>query len=79
MSGAEQALSASQRDLKLTIDTIPALPATAGLDPSAVGRGQALFTDPAVACSTCHTGALLTSNATVDVGTAVAIAMRHLG
>ena len=34
MSGAEQALSASQRDLRLTIDTIPALVWSTGADGS---------------------------------------------
>ena len=34
MSGAEQALSTSQRDLRLTIDTIPALVWSTGADGS---------------------------------------------
>ena len=51
------------------VDTIPALPVTAGLDAAAVARGQALFTAPTYACSTCHAGTLLTNNTTVDVGT----------
>jgi mono/diheme cytochrome c family protein len=55
--------------LQSWIDTIPALPPTAGLDGMAVARGQAIFTDPAVGCATCHAGALLTNNLTVDVGT----------
>jgi mono/diheme cytochrome c family protein len=51
------------------VDTIPALPLTAGLDSSAVGRGSMLFNDPKVACATCHAGSLLTNNTTIDVGT----------
>jgi cytochrome c peroxidase len=34
-----------------------------------VARGQSLFSDPKVACATCHADALLTNNTTVDVGT----------
>ena len=45
------------------IDTIPAMPATAGLDAAAVARGKAVFTDPTVGCATCHAGSLLTNNA----------------
>jgi hypothetical protein len=55
--------------LQKWVDTIPAMPATAGLDAAAVARGQMLFNDPKVACATCHMGTLLTNNATVDVGT----------
>jgi cytochrome c peroxidase len=55
--------------LQKWVDTIPAMPATAGLDGAAVARGQTLFNDPKVACATCHMGALLTNNVTVDVGT----------
>jgi hypothetical protein len=51
------------------IDTIPAMPAVRGLDAAAVDRGRALFNDAKVACATCHAGALLTNNLTVDVGT----------
>jgi hypothetical protein len=51
------------------VDTIPALPAAAGLDSAAVARGSTLFNDPKVACATCHSGSLLTNNTTVDVGT----------
>jgi mono/diheme cytochrome c family protein len=51
------------------IDTLPALPVAAGLDRSAVARGAALFQDPKLACATCHAGASLTNNETVDVGT----------
>lgn len=51
------------------MDRIPALPPLRGADDPAVARGRALFTDPKVACATCHSGALYTNNMTVDVGT----------
>jgi mono/diheme cytochrome c family protein len=50
------------------INAIPALPAVVA-DVAAVARGRALFADANTGCSTCHAGALLTNNATVDVGT----------
>ena len=63
-------LSADQSEaLREWVDTIPLLPGTAGLDPAAVARGDALFHDSKIACTSCHAGALLTNNATVDVGT----------
>lgn len=60
------------------IDTIPALPPTAGLDPAAVARGQAIFTSGAVGCAVCHAGTLLTNNMTVDVGTGQAFQVPSL-
>ena len=50
------------------LNTIPALPGIV-TDAASVARGHALFIDPEIGCTTCHTGALLTNNATVDVGT----------
>jgi mono/diheme cytochrome c family protein len=38
-------------------------------DASAVERGRALFMSPEVGCDRCHTGAKLTNNESVDVGT----------
>ncbi len=44
-------------------------PATlASVDAAAADRGRVLF-EGAAGCATCHSGALLTNNATVDVGT----------
>jgi hypothetical protein len=60
---------AQKTALQTWVDTIPAMPVTAGLDAAAVARGKTLFTDPTYACATCHAGTLLTNNATVDVGT----------
>jgi mono/diheme cytochrome c family protein len=64
--------------LQTWIDTIPALPATAGLDAAAVIRGKAVFMTPAVGCATCHAGTLLTNNLTVDVGTGQALQVPSL-
>jgi mono/diheme cytochrome c family protein len=55
--------------LQAWIDTVPAMPSLAGLDAAAVTRGKALFEDAKVGCASCHGGALLTNNMTVDVGT----------
>jgi mono/diheme cytochrome c family protein len=72
-------LNASQKTaLQQWVDTIPLLPANSGLDAAAVARGQTLFNDPKVACATCHMGALLTNNATVDVGTGQALQVPSL-
>jgi hypothetical protein len=60
------------------IDTIPAMPVVRGLDPAAVERGKTVFNDPKVACGTCHTGALLTNNLTVDVGTGLKLQVPSL-
>jgi cytochrome c peroxidase len=38
-------------------------------DPAAVARGQALFGDPSVGCTSCHSGPHFTNNQTVDVST----------
>jgi mono/diheme cytochrome c family protein len=64
--------------LQTWIDTIPALPATAGLDAAAVARGQAVFADPRIGCATCHAGALFTNNTTIDVGTGQALQVPSL-
>ena len=59
-------------------DSIPPPPVTAGLDAAAVVRGQTLFADSKIACATCHGGAWLTNNATVDVGTGRAFQVSSL-
>jgi cytochrome c peroxidase len=41
-------------------------------------RGQALFEDARVGCSTCHAGALFTNDATVAVGTGQALQVPSL-
>jgi hypothetical protein len=51
------------------IDTIPNMEPPAAEDAAATERGRALFNDANVGCVTCHAGAKLTNNATVDVQT----------
>jgi hypothetical protein len=51
------------------IDAQPNLPAPPVQDLGAVERGDALFHDAKVGCSTCHSGQKLTSNQNADVGT----------
>jgi hypothetical protein len=51
------------------VDGIPAPPAPSWVDGASAQRGEAIFTDGAVGCSGCHSGAKLTNNATLDVGT----------
>ncbi len=69
MSGpklANEQLDATQ----IWIDHQPHIPAPPAADPAAVERGRALFNDNAkAACASCHAGAKLTNNMTVDVGT----------
>jgi mono/diheme cytochrome c family protein len=64
--------------LQAWVDTIAPLPGVAGLDRAAVDRGKALFNDSKIACASCHAGALLTNNATVDVGTGRAFQVSSL-
>jgi hypothetical protein len=64
--------------LKDWIDTIPPWKSAPPADQAAVDRGRALFTSPTLACSTCHAGAKLTNNATVDVGTGAAFQVPSL-
>jgi mono/diheme cytochrome c family protein len=64
--------------LQAWVDTIAPLPGVAGLDRAAVDRGKALFDDSKIACASCHAGALLTNNATVDVGTGRAFQVSSL-
>jgi mono/diheme cytochrome c family protein len=64
-------LAADQIDGLMTwIDGQPRVPRAAPTDAAAVERGRALFNDPTrAACASCHAGAKLTNNSTVDVGT----------
>ncbi|HTA19633.1 MAG TPA: c-type cytochrome [Polyangia bacterium] len=69
---------AQKMALQSWVDTIPAMPVTAGLDAAAVARGKTMFTDPTYACATCHAGTLLTNNENVDVGTGAAFQVPSL-
>jgi mono/diheme cytochrome c family protein len=67
-----------KQSLQAWVDTIPAMPANAGLDVAAVARGKVVFNDAQVACASCHAGTLLTNNTTVDVGTGQALQVPSL-
>jgi hypothetical protein len=67
MGGPELQQSESSA-LASWLDHLPLLPSGAVVS-DAVARGRALFVDPAVGCSGCHSGAAFTNNQTVDVGT----------
>jgi hypothetical protein len=60
------------------IDGVPAWKPATSSNQAAVERGRALFNDPNVACASCHTGAKLTNNVTVDVGTGAAFQVPSL-
>jgi YVTN family beta-propeller protein len=57
------------RSLFNWVDKIPRLEAVAAADPEAAARGQALFNDTTVGCSSCHAGARMSSNANLFVNT----------
>jgi cytochrome c553 len=70
--------TAEQTDALATwIDRQPALRVTAG-DADAVERGRGLFESAELGCASCHAGAQLTNNQTVDVGTGVALQVPSL-
>ncbi|HZO14205.1 MAG TPA: c-type cytochrome, partial [Polyangiaceae bacterium] len=50
------------------VDALPSLPAPSAMS-EAAERGRILFEDTTVGCSSCHAGAMLTDNKTVDVNT----------
>ncbi|MBK8170668.1 MAG: c-type cytochrome [Sandaracinaceae bacterium] len=51
------------------VDRLETIPPSLPDDMSAVDRGHALFERADTQCATCHSGPMLTNNATVDVGT----------
>jgi hypothetical protein len=51
------------------INALPAWKPTLPADAASAERGRVLFHDPRFNCATCHAGAKMTNNATVDVGT----------
>jgi cytochrome c peroxidase len=55
--------------LQKWVEAIPAPPAPSWLDAAAVQRGQAIFQRSDVGCTSCHSGAKFTNNATMFVGT----------
>ncbi len=60
------------------IDSIPLIPNSPPADTAAVARGQALFEDSSIGCTGCHSGAKLTDNISVDVGTGSAFQVPSL-
>jgi DNA-binding beta-propeller fold protein YncE len=63
-------VTARQRDaLRDWLDSVPVAKTADDLDAAAVARGQALFEQDDLACSTCHSGSDYTDNAAHDVGT----------
>lgn len=67
MGGVHQSQGRTQALQSWLFELQPPPPPRRGDDPAAV-RGRVLF-DGQAQCSTCHSGAKLTDNATVDVGT----------
>ncbi len=51
------------------VESIPAPPSPSWIDSNAAARGEAIFNDASIGCSSCHSGAKFTNNTTVDVGT----------
>jgi hypothetical protein len=51
------------------LNALPKPASAPALDPDAVTRGYALFNEPSVGCTVCHSGSHFTSNSTIDVGT----------
>jgi hypothetical protein len=51
------------------VQSVPAPPVPSWVDAAAAKRGQGIFARADVGCGSCHSGAKLTNNATVDVGT----------
>jgi hypothetical protein len=60
------------------IDTIPAWKSAPPVNGDAVERGRVLFNSAETACSTCHSGAKMTNNTSVDVGTGLAFQVPSL-
>jgi hypothetical protein len=57
---------------------IPSAPGKSGIDAASAERGRVLFEDAVVGCSSCHGGSRFTNNATIDVGTGLALQVPSL-
>ncbi|HUJ58801.1 MAG TPA: c-type cytochrome [Kofleriaceae bacterium] len=76
--GGPETTSDGVSTLEHWVDRIPLIPKAPG-DAAAIARGKALFEDVNnVGCTTCHNGAKLTNNATVNVGTGGAFQVPRL-
>jgi len=62
--------TAQRAALRDWIDSVPRTPSADDLDPAAIARGRALFEDPKIACSSCHSGSDYSDHKLHDVGTA---------
>jgi mono/diheme cytochrome c family protein len=60
------------------VDSMPMPRGGLARDPSAVERGRVLFESADTQCATCHTGARLSNNTTVDVGTGLELQVPSL-
>jgi cytochrome c peroxidase len=68
MSGAKLAKD-QVAVLKQWVEAVPAPPAPSWVDSAAATRGKAIFGRASVGCASCHSGAKLTNNETLNVGT----------
>jgi mono/diheme cytochrome c family protein len=76
---AGPSLDTQQSDaLARWIDRLPAMPALPVASTDSVDRGKALFNDAAVGCASCHSGARLTNNLNMVVGTGVTLQVPSL-
>lgn len=78
MSGAALLTAEQLESLGTWLDNQPRFPRAAPADAAAIARGEQLFSDPTVGCSTCHGGPQFTNNQTVDVGTGKAFQVPSL-
>lgn len=60
------------------VDSVPMPQGGLPRDAAAVERGRALFESPDTECATCHNGARLSNNTTVDVGTGLELQVPSL-
>jgi hypothetical protein len=67
--GGAMPTDSQHRMLGPWLNRVPAPAPLADVDPAAAARGQTLFQSADVGCTTCHTGALMSTKALVNVGT----------
>jgi hypothetical protein len=65
--GGQRLTTRRESELESWVQHIPAPPSPSWIDPAAAARGKAVFAS--AGCTTCHSGAKLTNNQTMDVGT----------
>jgi cytochrome c553 len=67
--GGTKLLPDQTASLSNWVQSIPAPPAPSWVDAASAQRGQTVFEGSTARCGTCHSGAKLTNNQTMDVGT----------